>query len=188
MYAAPEGPSVAQTAVGSRHREPAMTMQQGVPVPAIGKAESGWIGPASPNTDRLDQIIQKYQKHAVRHAIHMQVSLEDRWLKINQIICARMQKTALDGEDSYGSVVEVVREIKAAMDRDKKLFEELKEKVEALTVELDSFKKQQQEQEVGRVISGVLSFFPISEAIKSMLADLLTHILVRSCRDTGASG
>ena len=55
-------------------------------------------------------------------------------------------------------------------------------------MELDSFKKQQQEQEVGRVISGVLSFFPISEAIKSMLADLLTHILVRSCRDTGASG
>ena len=142
MYAAPEGPSVAQTAVGRRHREPVMTVQQGVPVPAIGKAESGWIGPASPNTDRLDQIIQKYQKHAVRHAIHMQVSLEDRWLKINQIICARMQKTALDGEDSYGSVVEVVREIKAAMDRDKKLFEELKEKVEALTVELDSFKKQ----------------------------------------------
>ncbi|KAG2611465.1 hypothetical protein PVAP13_4KG361205 [Panicum virgatum] len=154
MYAAPEGPSVAQTAVGRRHREPAMTVQQGVPVPAIGKAESGWIGPASPNTDRLDQIIQKYQKHA----------------------------------DSHGSVVEVVREIKAAMDRDKKLFEELKEEVEALTVELDSFKKQQQEQEVGRVISGVLSFFPVSEAIKSMLADLLTHILVRSCRDTGASG
>jgi hypothetical protein len=51
---------------------------------------------------------------------------------------------------------------------------------------LDRFNKQQEEQEMGRVVSGVLSFFPISEAIKSMLADLLTDIIVRSCRNKGA--
>jgi hypothetical protein len=64
------------------------------------------------------------------------VSLENRPSKTNQISCARMQKKASNGEDSYDSIVELAREIKAAMDRDKKLLEEPKQKVDALTVEL----------------------------------------------------
>jgi hypothetical protein len=65
MYAVLDDPSATQT-VDRRRREPAMTVQQAVPVPAIREAVSGWtIGPASANrgsNDRLDQTIQKYHE------------------------------------------------------------------------------------------------------------------------------